>query len=702
MANEKESTMIGVIILDDRWHYTYVNEYAAALLGRCSADLVGKVIWAEFPLAMRYACYEQFHKSFQHNTEVYFDEYIQSINQWFQVSAYPFEGHLHIRLHKQISMEMSFLQERTAKMYIEHAQDIITLTTRDGIFRYVSPAIQRLLGFEVDEILGIHIFAYCHPEDIEALRGSFMEEDGLFLNNDQGIMTCRFLHKNGWYVWFEMNYKWMLSEEGERSQKLCIWRDITERKLVEERFVQAQRLGQFGSFERELTKNYILWSDEIYRIHGLAPQEQMNLRDAIQLIVPEDREKVGLALEKAVRQGKVEVEYRITRADGELRYIKTQIERSRTDSNRLIVRGLMHDITGHKLIEEELKKSKANLQISQEIAGLGHYSWDVIRNELQWSDELFTLLHIQRDSYTSQMDLFIHIVHSDDILKVKEALREALQEGSLDMTVRIIVDGGIRTIHTMAKTTYDEWGRPLRVFGTVQDITLQKQTEELLRRTEKLNVAGQLAAGIAHEIRNPLTALKGFAKLMCHANEESKLRYFQIMQEEFNRIELILGELLILAKPQVLAYQLHDVIAILREVIELLNTEAIISNVIIDLTYEPDLPLVRSESSQLKQVFINVIKNAIEAMPTGGNLRIIVRKTANHVAFFFEDQGQGISEERLPRIGEPFYTTKEKGTGLGMMVSFAIIDEHQGHIAYQSKLGVGTTVHIQLPASVEG
>ncbi|OPH53042.1 hypothetical protein BC351_32835 [Paenibacillus ferrarius] len=700
MANEKESTMIGVIILDDRWHYTYINEYAAAIVGRRPADLVGKVIWAEFPLAMRNACYEQFHKSFQHNREVHFEEYIQSNNQWFQVSAYPYEGHLHIRLHKQVSMEMSFLQDRTVQMYVEHAQDLITLTTRDGIFRYVSPAIQRLLGFEVDEILGIHIFAYCHPEDIEALRGSFTEEDGIFLNNDQGIITCRFLHKNGWYVWFEMNYKWMLGEEGERSQKLCIWRDITERKVVEERFVQAQRLGQFGSFEREITKNYILWSDEIYRIHGLVPQEQMNLRDAIQLILPEDREKVGLAVETAVRQGRVEVEYRITRADGELRYIRTQIERCRSDSNRLIVRGLIHDITGHKLIEEELKKSKANLQIAQEIAGLGHYSWDVIRNELQWSDELFTLLHIQRDSYTSQMDLFIHIVHPDDMLKVKEALRVALQMGSLDMTVRIIVDEEVRTIHTMAKTSYDEWGRPLRVFGTVQDITLQKQTEELLRRTEKLNVAGQLAAGIAHEIRNPLTALKGFAKLMCHANEDSRLRYFQIMQEEFNRIELILGELLILAKPQVLAYQLHDVIAILREVIELLNTEAIISNVIIDLTSELDLPLVRSESSQLKQVFINVIKNAIEAMPTGGNLRIIVRKMANQVAFFFEDQGQGISEERLPRIGEPFYTTKEKGTGLGMMVSFAIIDEHQGHIEYQSKLGVGTTVLIQLPASV--
>ncbi|WP_189019374.1 ATP-binding protein [Paenibacillus marchantiophytorum] len=124
------------------------------------------------------------------------------------------------------------------------------------------------------------------------------------------------------------------------------------------------------------------------------------------------------------------------------------------------------------------------------------------------------------------------------------------------------------------------------------------------------------------------------------------------------------------------------------------------NDVVIEMSCDPDLPWVKSERNQLKQVFVNVIKNAIEAMPTGGNLQVSVRKMTSGVCMYFVDQGQGISEERLPRIGEPFYTTKEKGTGLGMMVSFAIIEEHQGHIEYQSKLGVGTTVVIQLPAAM--
>ena len=149
---------------------------------------------------------------------------------------------------------------------------------------------------------------------------------------------------------------------------------------------------------------------------------------------------------------------------------------------------------------------------------------------LYWSDELFVLFHMSRGSFGNTIEAFFNTVHPDDTGKVREAIREALHGGLLDLVYRIIVnETEVRMIHTMAKTTYDEWGRPLRLFGTAR-ITIQKQTEELLRKTEKLNVAGQLAAGIAHD-PNLLTALKGFAKLMCHANEESKLRYFQIMRK---------------------------------------------------------------------------------------------------------------------------------------------------------------------------
>ena len=584
MNRVEDSAFIGVIILDAGWHYTYINEYAAKILNRAPSELLGKVAWAEFPVAIRYACYDQFHKARKNKEEVHFEEYIKSSNQWVRISAYPFERSLHIALRKPDFAEISSLLESEYYLkYTENFQDLITLTSLDGKFRYLSPAIHSLLGYEVDEMVGARILTYCHSEDLEILRNILTDENHSVVT-DQGMITCRFLHKKGWYVWFEKNFKWMLDEDGKRSQILGIWRDITERKLVEERFVQAQRLGQFGSFERYLNDEYCMWSEEMYRIHGLDPVDSLELSEANKQIVSDDREKVAIAFERAIQVGRSEVEYRIVRNDGDVRYLKSQIERVIRDNGRTAVRGLIHDITTHKQIEAELKRSKDNLEIAQEIAGLGHYDWDVIRNDLYWSDELFVLFHMSRGSFGNTIEAFFNTVHPDDTGKVREAIREALHGGLLDLVYRIIVnETEVRMIHTMAKTTYDEWGRPLRLFGTAQDITIQKQTEELLRKTEKLNVAGQLAAGIAHEIRNPLTALKGFAKLMCHANEESKLRYFQIMQEEFNRIELILGELLILAKPQVVAFKPHDTKAILSEVIELLNTEAIISNVIIEL-----------------------------------------------------------------------------------------------------------------------
>ncbi|CAH1204978.1 Adaptive-response sensory-kinase SasA [Paenibacillus allorhizoplanae] len=701
MSTFEENASIGFIILDSNWHFIYANDYGASILNRSPEELLGKMAWAEFPAAIRHASYSYFHQARKSGKEISFNEYVKPSNQWIHVSAFPVGENLHIVIRKTEMLANHFAMENDLyQKYTNYIQDLITLTSEDGILLYVSPSVKNLLGFELEDMYGASVLAFCHPEDMDGLKSIFINEKEC-ATNDQGIVTCRFLHKKGWYVWLENNFKWLLDEQGKRTQNLGIWRDISERKIVEDRFIQAQRLGQFGSFERDLDEDSIVWSVEMFRIHGLEPALRIDLCKAIEPIVVDDREKVALAIKQAILVGMSDIEYKIIRQDGDIRHLRSQIERVVLDGGRMAVRGLVHDITIHKRIEQELTQSKAKLEIAQEIAGLGHYEWDTINNMVYVSDELNALFGCKDAVQTLPIEVLHESIHPEDNLRMKMAIKKALHEGTMDLIFRVVVRDEVRILHTLAKTTYDEWGRALCLFGTVQDITVQKQTEELLRKTEKLHVAGQLAAGIAHEIRNPLTALKGFVKLMCHANEESKLRYYNIMQEEFNRIELILGELLILAKPQAVAYMPHDPITILEEVIQLLNTEAIMNNVEIMLIANTILSSVNCERNQIKQVFVNVIKNAIEAMPSGGILTITAHNQANGVNLQFVDQGQGISEDRLPRIGEPFYTTKEKGTGLGMMVSFTIIEEHHGVIRYQSKLGVGTTVSIQLPASVQ-
>lgn len=230
-----------------------------------------------------------------------------------------------------------------------------------------------------------------------------------------------------------------------------------------------------------------------------------------------------------------------------------------------------------------------------------------------------------------------------------------------------------------------------------RDITERKEMEERLRKSDTLNVVGELAAGIAHEIRNPMTALKGFIQLLQGSIKEDHSLYFNVITSELKRIESIITEFLILAKPQAVRFEQKNIIKIMKDTIDLLNAQAILVNVQIYLEYE-NVPDIYCEPNQLKQVFINILKNAIEVMPNGGNIFVSIhRKNDKWVQIAIQDEGPGISKDKLKRLGEPFYTTKDRGTGLGLMVSYKIIEEHKGKVKVKSKVGNGTTFYISLP-----
>ena len=232
----------------------------------------------------------------------------------------------------------------------------------------------------------------------------------------------------------------------------------------------------------------------------------------------------------------------------------------------------------------------------------------------------------------------------------------------------------------------------------LRDITDKKEAQDLLIKTEKLSIAGELAAGIAHEIRNPITSIKGFLQLLQSENFEGKQKYFNIIKSETDRIELILTELLMLSKPQVTHFETKDILVIMKDVITLLDGQANMNNVQIKTQFHQNEMLVRCEENQFKQVCINMIKNAIEAMPSGGELLIKAQKIKeNQIVISFIDEGMGIPESILAKLGQPFYTTKEKGTGLGYMVSKKIIKNHKGYMEISSEENKGTKIDVYLP-----
>ncbi|MDF2606244.1 MAG: kinA 5 [Bacillales bacterium] len=228
------------------------------------------------------------------------------------------------------------------------------------------------------------------------------------------------------------------------------------------------------------------------------------------------------------------------------------------------------------------------------------------------------------------------------------------------------------------------------------DITQEKENETIILRSEKMNIAGQLAASIAHEIRNPLTSVKGFFKIL-KTGEVSKELYYKIIDDELSRIEQISNELLTLAKPHVDNRKEHNIGKIIEDVVVLLTSESNMKNIELLLKISCSDIYLFCEETKIKQVFINLIRNAMDAVKESGKVILEVDKDDNDIQIKVIDNGVGIPRELIDKLGEPFYTTKDKGTGLGLMVCYKIIEDHKGSIKVDSKVGVGSTFSITLP-----
>lgn len=255
-------------------------------------------------------------------------------------------------------------------------------------------------------------------------------------------------------------------------------------------------------------------------------------------------------------------------------------------------------------------------------------------------------------------------------------------------------DGRLIEVSVTYSPLRDKDGVVLAISAITRNIGDRKRTEELLLRSEKLSVIGQLAAAVAHEVRNPLTAVKGFIQLY-KGKIDSKIH--ELMMSEMNRIENIISEFLSLAKPQAVTYEQANLTTLICNTLSIMESQARMSNVCIERDFREQIHGVQCEVNQMKQVLINLIKNGIESMPDGGILTIQTREEGETFRIAISDQGVGISKERLKHLGDPFFSNKEGGTGLGLVVCYKIIHEHGGRIEFESELGVGTTVSVLLP-----
>ncbi|MGM0875672.1 MAG: PAS domain-containing sensor histidine kinase [Bacillota bacterium] len=463
-------------------------------------------------------------------------------------------------------------------------------------------------------------------------------------------------------------------------------------------------------FSFDFRSNTIMVSSKVNHLYGYSSEDfKNNLHLWKEVVYPEDIDHVN-EFEQAFLAGKAGIsEYRILLPNGEIKWIQKRVTPIFDSKNNLIkLNGIDIDIDQRKTVEKLLNQTqeqnrkllvKRLEETEQRFKSLFVHNSDaiftfnldgILIDSNQATEKLIgynveELKNMNWESIIVPEDLDIHREH------FKFVSRRETQEFTVSM---IHKDGSKRTvmIKMLPIITDNEFSG---IYEIAKDITESKIAEEMIRRSDKLSAVGQLAAGVAHEIRNPLTTLKGFIQFLKPNLEH---HYVEIMLTELDRINMIVSEFLILSKPQGIKYQSIDVKNILQTIISLLETQAIIKNIQIFSEFDSECSSITGEQNQLKQVFINLVKNAIEAMPNGGEVTVKLKKIEkNMVSIFIIDQGIGIPEEQIHKLGEPFYTTKEDGTGLGLMVCFKIIENHGGTIKISSQPNKGTSVEVLLP-----
>lgn len=235
-------------------------------------------------------------------------------------------------------------------------------------------------------------------------------------------------------------------------------------------------------------------------------------------------------------------------------------------------------------------------------------------------------------------------------------------------------------------------------------IEQQKEYQNQLIFSERMRSLGELAAGLAHEIKNPLSSIKSSAEVIEESfKEDSPAKEFlQILLKETSRLNKVVTNFLAFAKPakpELLPCSIEEV---LDHVINLIKAEMEKNNISLEMDTDKDLPEIQGDAQQLQQVFLNLSLNAIQAMAEGGKLTIKVKKEKKHMEIIFQDRGTGISKDNIHKLFTPFFSTKKTGTGLGLATSYRIIENHNGSISVESELNKGSVFKIELPLNSEG
>ena len=531
------------------------------------------------------------------------------------------------------------------------------------------------------------------------------------------VIRCeedRFVRKDGSEQWLQWEVRPWYSIGGAVGGLVFFTEDITERKRGEEALHESQRqlstlMSNLPGFvyrcrnDRDWTFEYL--SEGVSDLTGYTVQEYLVQRSISygDNTHPGDRERVWQEIQAAVAQRcPYETTYRILTRAGE---VKSVWERGEgiyaTDGSLSYLEGFVTDITERKRAEHLLRQSEERYR---RLIAVSPYAIVVIRGDriLFANDQaikLFGAVKAGEILSRSVMDLF----HPDHHAAIRERIHELVEgRAQVPMLEEKIVTLSGRSVdaEVSAARFVDEEGPAILVM--LQDISERKRLQQQLRKTERIAELGTVASGMAHEIGTPMNVILGRAEyLMDRVRDEPIKKGLQTIITQVERITRVMNQLLSFARRKTPERGALDLKQVVEDSLEMFHERLTRSRVQLELLLADPCPMVLADADQMSQVMINLVMNAVYAMPEGGTLRVALAPEHQMVRLTVADTGHGIPREVIKKIFDPFFTTKEfgKGTGLGLTVVKGIIEEHQGSIAVESQEGTGTTFTILLPQS---
>ena len=581
---------------------------------------------------------------------------------------------------------------------------------REGTVRSVNQTGARLLGIERAALVGRSFEPFIGDEECFVFAG-FMRR--VFAS--QGLETCRLrlakADPGSMYVRIEA----LVTESGDEC--LAVLVDITEKKRAEQalseseyNLAKAQAMTHVGSWSFDPATGEVQASAELLRILRLRPEE--TTQEAFARVVhPEDYQTVMAKLSNGIDHGRsYEIEHRLQFDDGTLRWVYSIVEPSVNNLGQVVrLYGTTQDITARKQAEVELRNKTNELQTIFDSIGDGITVYDHegrIQHHNLISPQLFPEQTVPGKSCRT-------IFHPEASSRPRECpVERALKGERVDTSLTSAREGQkTRYLDITATPIRDALGEKNRALVFFRDVSEKRLQEMHLIQSEKMSSIGVLATGIAHEINNPLTSVAGFAEALLRrfrdepAMKEDPLldvfpHYLEVIVRESYRCKGIIDHLLSFGRRSDGSAGKVDMNMILLEILDLLRYQSSYRQVEVVTDLRQDLPRVLGDPSGLRQVCMNLLVNAHQAIKGPGRVEVTTDKADDGmVSVVIRDTGCGMARNILDRIWEPFFTTKEvgKGVGLGLALTYDIVKRHGGEIQVESKVDEGSRFTMLLP-----